>query len=443
VIASAPGFIDQQVNNIAVTAGAETSNVNIIMNVSGGISGKVTDAVSGLPLSGVIVTAYNATGTGTSGQSAFTDANGSYQIIQNLPSGTYNINITLATGYLYKTVSAIFVTEGVMTSNVNFALSKSGVIAGILTDSVTHAVLTGILVAAISSNGNLGAYSITNSTGQYTLNTNLPTGLYNVTISFPTGYISKTVSGVSVTAGQTTTQNITLDPSGVISGTVTNSANGQPISGVSITASAGNFFGLATTNSNGNYNISSGLGTGTYTVFAIIGTSFAINSSVNVVASQTTPNVNFQLTVIVTPSGTISGRVTNTTSAPILLAYINAQGISGSGSNYTDSNGNYIISGLSPGTYTVNVTATGYISQQQTGISVIVSQVTSGVNFVLTAVPSGRISGQVLSSQTNPFPIPEGLSIGSIVVLSSVALLVGSRYLGRRPKIRNNNPAAA
>ena len=440
VVASAPGFIDQQVDNIAVTAGAETSNVNIIMNVSGGISGKVTDAVSGSPLSGVIVTAYSTTGTGS--QSAFTDANGSYQIIQNLPSGTYNVNITLATGYLYKTVSSVFVVAGIMTSNINFALSKSGVIVGIVTDSVSHAVLAGILVVGINSNGNYATYSVTNSTGQYTLNTNLPTGLYNVTITFPTGYVSKTVSSVSVTAGQTTSQNIALDPSGVISGKVTNTANGQPISGVSITAVAGTSFGSATTNSNGNYNISSGLGTGTYTVIASIGTSFAINSSVNVVASQVTSNVNFQLTVTIIPSGTISGKVTNTTAAPISFAYVNAQGAAGSGSNYTDSNGNYIISGLSPGTYTVNVTTIGYISQQQTGISVIINQVTSNVNFVLTAMPSGRISGQVLSSQANPFPpIPEELSIGAIVVLSVAAVLVGSRYLVKPPKVRNSNHA--
>ena len=51
VTASAPGFIDQQVNNIVVTAGSLTSNVNIVMNVSGGISGNVTDAVTGLPVS--------------------------------------------------------------------------------------------------------------------------------------------------------------------------------------------------------------------------------------------------------------------------------------------------------------------------------------------------------------------------------------------------------
>ncbi len=55
VTASAPGFIDQQINNVVVTAGAQTSNVNIVMNVSGGISGKVTDKVSGLPVNLAIV----------------------------------------------------------------------------------------------------------------------------------------------------------------------------------------------------------------------------------------------------------------------------------------------------------------------------------------------------------------------------------------------------
>ena len=141
VVASAPGFIDQQVNNINVTAGAETTNVDIYLSVSGGISGTVTDAVSGLPLPDVIVTAYNATGTGTSGQAAVTDANGNYQIIQNLATGTYNVTIEFATGYLYTTLSGISVTAGVMTSNVNFALAPSGVITGTVANANTQAAL--------------------------------------------------------------------------------------------------------------------------------------------------------------------------------------------------------------------------------------------------------------------------------------------------------------
>jgi Carboxypeptidase regulatory-like domain len=408
VMASALGFIDQQVNNVPVTAGAETANVTIILSVSGGISGRVTDTVSGLPLPNVLVTAYNATGTETSGQSGFTDGNGNYQINQNLLTGTYNVTIEYAPGYIYATLSGISVTAGIMTNNVNFALARSGVITGTLTDSISHVVLQGVFVEGISSNGAFAAFDITNSTGQYNLNTNMSTGTYNVTVLFPTGYLAKTVSGISVTAGQRTTANIALDPSGVISGRITNIANGQPISGASVSVTSGSFFGSASTNSSGYYNVSSNLGTGTYTMFASFGSSFATNPSVNVVAGQVTPNVNFQLTV--TPSGTISGQVTNSIGGPVSFADVTAQGTVGSGSAFTDSNGNYAIStGLGTGTYTVNVTATGYVSKGQTGISVTVNQVTANVNFVLNPIPSGRISGQVLSTQASPFPTPTPL----------------------------------
>ena len=410
VTASSPGFIDQEVNNVAVTAGAQTSNVNIIMNVSGGISGKVTDAVSGLPVYLAVVSVESADGSSTG--ATITDANGNYQIIQNLQTGTYNATAEYfsgTAGYLSQTQTGISITAGSMTSNQNFALVHSGMITGTVTDANTHAPLQGIFIVGESSDGIFSDYAITNSSGQYTLKNNLPTGTYNVTQLFPTGYLTNTVSGIAVTTGQTTTQNIALSPSGVITGKVTNIANGQPISGVSITVTSGTFFGFASTDAFGNYNVSTGLGTGTYSMIAAFGSSFVTNSSVSVTAGQTTSNVNFQLTVTVTPSGTITGRVTSS-GTPISSAYVTVQGTGGSNSNYTDSNGNYIISsGLGTGSYTVNVTATGYVSQQQTGVSVTLNQITANINFALANAPSGIISGQILSSQTSPFPTPTPL----------------------------------
>jgi hypothetical protein len=407
VMASASGFIDQQIDNINVTSGAETTNVNIILSVSGGISGQVTDAATGAPISGAIVTAYNATGTDTSGQTTSTDSNGNYQIIQNLATGTYNVTVEFATGYIDQTLSEISVTAGAMTSNVNFALAASGVITGTITDANTGADLQGIDVFAESVEGAFFASGVTNSAGQYTLNTNLATDTYNVTESLPTGYLTNTASGISVTAGQTSTVNIALSPSGVISGTVTNIANGQPISGVSIfVSSASGGFGFATTDASGNYQVNTDLATGSYTVEAFYDSQPpGTNPSVSVVSGQTTPNINFQFTV--PQSGTISGQVTSSTGGPVTDASVSVQGLAGSGSTQTDSNGNYIIStGLGTGTYTVTVTETGYQSQTQTGISVTVNQVTANVNFVLTPEPSGSISGQVLALQTSPFPTP-------------------------------------
>ena len=258
VVASAPGFIDQQVDNVPVTAGAQTSNVNILMNVSAGISGKVTDAVTGLPVSFAIVTVESA--DGSISVDTFTDTNGNYQIIQNLQTGTYNATVEYfsgAIGYLSQTKTGIALTAGSMTSNQNFALALSGVITGTITDANTHAPLQGIYVEAQSTDGFYSDFAITNSSGQYTMNYNLGTDAYNVTEFIPTGYLTDTVSGQAVTAGKTTTVNIALSPSGVISGQVTNIANGQPISGATIFAStaSGNFEGFATTDANGNYQV--------------------------------------------------------------------------------------------------------------------------------------------------------------------------------------------
>jgi large repetitive protein len=408
--ASAPGYIDQQVNNIHVTAGAQTSNVNIIMNVSAGISGKVTDAATGLPVSFAIITVKSL--DGSISESGFTDTNGNYQIIQNLQTGTYNVTAQSflgTTGFLSQTKSGIALTAGSMTNNQNFALAYSAVITGTITDSITHAPLNGTLVEVQSVNGVYSGFAVADSNGKYTINSNLGTGTYNVTEFSPTGHLTNTVSGQLVTAGQTTTVNIALSPSGVISGKVTNSVNGQPLSGVDIfvTNSLGTvFYGSATTDSSGNYQINTDLATGSYTVEAFYGSSFATYpSSVNVIAGQTTSSINFQLTVVVIPSGTVSGKVTSSGVA-IDNAYVTVQGPGGSNSNYTDSNGNYIISsGLLTGSYTVNVTATGYVSQQQTSVSITVNQLTT-INFGLAVKASGIISGQVLASQANPFPTP-------------------------------------
>jgi len=403
--ASAPGYIDNQINNVAVTSGAETTGVNIYLSVSGGISGKVTDKTTGAPIANAIVTAYNATGTDNVGQTTFTDTNGNYQIIQNLASGTYNVEVDFATGYLNTTLNGISVTAGAMTSGVNLALLKSGVFTGTIT-SAAGANLQGISVYAESSDGVSAGFATTNSAGVYTINTDLATGTYNITEFFPTGYLTNTVSGIAVTAGQTTTKNIQLSPSGVISGTVTNIANGQPIADVSIiVSSTSNSGGFGSTDASGKYQVNTDLPTGSYSVEAYYGGSISTPINVNVVAGQTTGGVNFQFTVAA--SGTISGQVTISTGGPLAGASVSVTGLGGSGSATTDSNGNYIIStGLGTGTYTVSVTDTGYASQQKTGVSVTVSQTTSNINFALVAVPSGSIEGQVLALQGSPFPTP-------------------------------------
>ncbi len=423
VEALATGYVETLVQNVRVTAPQETQNVNILMPVSGAISGRVTDAVSGTPLRSIFVTAANISGGVTHGFEASTDSSGNYLINTDLPTGIYNVSAFFAAGYMSRILTGISVTSGATTSNVNIALNRSATITGTVTDSVSSATLSGISVYAVSSSGASVAFGQTNSSGKYTLNTDLGTGTYNVTVLFPANHIARTITGVAVVAGNSYTVNIALDPSGIISGRVTSATSGAPIAGATVTASSGASFGFATTNATGYYRITDGLATGSYIVFASFGTGFNTVIGVSVTQGQETGNVNIQLTI--TPSGTITGRVTNSTGSPLESATVEATGLSGSGSALTDSNGTYTINtGLGTGTYNVTASKTGYNSVSQVGVVVTINSVTSQVNFQLPAKASGRISGLVQSLST---PIPEfhtELYMLAIFVAASVVIML-------------------
>jgi hypothetical protein len=406
VSASASGYVDGQVDNVQVVAGSETTNVDIFLAVSGTISGKVTATLSGLPVQFAYVTAYNSTGDSQSGPSTYTDADGNYEINTNLPSGTYNVTVSSAynltvsssSGYLDKTLSGISVQSGFTSNNVNFALDLSGAISGTVTDSASSLPLQNVVVEAISADGTGVDYALTDSSGKYDLNTNLATGTYDVSVVSATGHTPKTVSGVVVTEGSVTTADIALDPSGRISGRVTSLGAGLGLAGASVYAFSDEYNGFATTNDTGYYNITSGLGTGSYTIYVSYQSSFDFAMGINVVQGSETTNVDFQINV--PSSGTITGTVTDTMGAPIESATVSAEGLAGSSFATTDENGVYTIDyGLATGSYNVSLSAFGYVIETETGISVTEGLVTSGVDFVLTAIASGRISGHVYVAQ--------------------------------------------
>jgi hypothetical protein len=135
----------------------------------------------------------------------------------------------------------------------------------------------------------------------------------------------------------------------------------------------------------------------------------------------------------IVPSGVISGRVTNTTGSPIEGAFVTAEGLGGSGSAFTDSNGDYTIStGLDTGMYTVNASAFGYTMVSLTDVNVVVDQVTSNVDFQLPTALSGTISGTVMADFV---PIPEYSStLVAFVFAASTALVAFGKLRAVRRK---------
>jgi hypothetical protein len=413
---------------ILLTLSIEVSMIGFSTSSRKSFSG-IVYASPGVPVSSALVVASGPAGYGYATTSSF----GQYLIDEGLETGIYNVS-AMAEGYLYETIEDVAVTVGMETSNINFYLTLSGGISGSVTDAVSGLPLQNIMIVASTADGGTYGWStVTDVNGNYSIITNLDTGTYNVTAIFPEGYVMKTVGGISVTAGvEVTGVNLALERSGIISGRVTTTPpSSAPLEGAMVTATSkdGSYVGLTYTNATGYYRIASGLGTGTYTVTALysIGFGFGQITDVDVVAGVETSDIDFSLSVSPpTPSGIVTGRVTDIDSEAIVNALVTADGPAGFGEAYTDENGDYVISeGLGTGTYTVSASAAGYSTQQITGVSVTVDQVTSGINFQLSRIPpaqSGRISGAI---EGDANPIPEfQYSIAILLIMTLVATVL-------------------
>jgi N-acetylneuraminic acid mutarotase len=120
---------------------------------------------------------------------------------------------------------------------------QHGHLVGTVTDAITGKPIAGAMVA-VSNGSNFKTSASTDSQGNYILN--VPVGSYTETIS-SFRYLAKTISGVQVTDGGTTTENVTLSvaPITLVTGTITDgSGHGWPLyASISVTGDpAGPFF---------------------------------------------------------------------------------------------------------------------------------------------------------------------------------------------------------
>ncbi len=397
---------------------------------------RVVYAEISVHVSQAVVTAYGDEGHGY----AMTDSLGQYVISEGLKTGDYTISV-FAPGYLQEEEN-VSVTVGETTSGVNFYLRLSGGISGQITEEGSELPIENVMIIAFDSAHDYGWMALTDNNGKYHIFTNLATGTYNVSALFPEGYVGTQVDGISVVAGVTTTGvDLQLERSGIISGRITSSIDDTPLEGTSVWATSDDdaYMGWAQTNATGHYRITSGLGTGTYEVMVMYGMSFDQAEDVSVVAGVET-HLDFELDVSPpSPSGIITGKVTDTVGQAIEYATVTAQG-PGSGYAQTDENGEYVIStGLSTGTYTVTAEAAGYLSQDVTGVSVTIGEVTPNIDFELAKIPpeqSGIISGTVIGDVD---PIPEfqpAIILPLIMIITMLAVVLAKKKLPEKTHIR-------
>ena len=435
---------------IEVVSGATTGEIDFALHRGGTISGAVTEAATGDPLSGLSVGILDSQGEVM--DYVYTSSSGLYSL-PGLYAGTYYAmassdghrcelydDIPCQEGLDPTTGTPIEVGFGATTGGVDFALNRLGVITGNVSDSATGYPIPSATIRVWDGSGWQVRYTLVDDTGSYRLG--LSPGSYFLTTDtyehfdelyddLPCEPGCDPAAGTPIEVGlDTTTAGIdfVLKKLGAIAGSVTHTLTGEPIPSarVSIWDGLGNRLQWLSTNSAGNY-ISEGLVPGNYTVTAshddYVGELFddlpchgddcdpAAGTPVAVSLDTVTAGIDFALD----QRPAISGRVTHTlTSQPLPNTGVVIYSASGSwlGSAVTDTSGYYLARVRIAGSHFAVAGHLEYLDEVYddipceedcdptigSPIATSLNTVTVGVDFALDRL--GEISGWVTRADT-------------------------------------------
>jgi hypothetical protein len=403
---------------IAARLAHRTRGIDVVVPKLGTVTGFIRlGSKTGKPLGGVCVSVLSSTNI-EAGGFATSQKSGKY-VVPGVPAGDYQVeanagcgnNGNYAPAYYPR---AVHVADARTTSGINLYLQPGGTLSGTVTDAATAKPLAGICVT--DDDGDIG---VTSSSGTYTID-QLPAERSSVDFfggcgnkgSYAPQYYDDQVAQeaaqqVTVTAGHVTGGiDAAMLPGATIAGRVTNSA-GRPVSGVCIgilpenQAGLGLLGGNALTSSSGAY-IVANLAPGYYVAAFFSGcagpSSAAVlqwfkaqsaESNAGLIDAAAGAEVS-GIDAVVSPAGTISGTVTGATGQAIetdcVAAFNRRTGQPGGFQSLTGA-GEYTVSGLAPGSYTIVATDCGYSSD-----------LAQSVYERPVAVRAGRTTGKIALS---------------------------------------------
>ncbi len=424
---------------ITVTAPEDVSGINAQLAMGGNISGNVVSTF-GEPLQGVCVrvhlSVYNII------PSAYTDADGNY-VVRGIPSGVCKVEfLDYSNGYLSEWYSdkanldaadAIEVVAPETVSGVNAELAKGGSISGNVTNTSGEPLQDIWIDVYDTASDSWINYTSTDASGNYVVD-GIPSGYFKVQFyDYNYGYLGEwyndkpdldSADPIAVTAPEDVSGiNAQLAMGGSISGTVTNTS-GSPIDNISVyvyDAATGDYVLSSYTEADGSY-VVSGVPTGNYKVqFRDHHQGYLTEwyndkpdldsaDPIAVTAPDDVSGINAQLAM----GGSISGKVTDQDGNPIENVEINiynAATVSYITYSYTDSSGNYVVSGIPSGEYKVRFYDNASLystewyndkpdSSSADPIVVTAPEDVSGINAQLTK--GGSISGTVTDQDGSP-----------------------------------------
>ena len=362
----------------------------------GTISGTVT-AADGSPLAGTSV--YIG---GPAIASAWTDDDGHYEA-SGLALGDYFV-ATYPGGYQQVPSQNVSLTDVSTTATANFVVVPYATGTGAISGHVTAdgAPLANHSVTAYQQSSGQNVFGVTDESGFFEF-TGLASGGWTVISNAGPEYQYLYPPTVQLT-GSSPSAVIDLPyvswPVGTssITGIVTDTATGEPIAGVQVSAFGENVSRSYTTLSDEN---------GTYVLELLPADNYYLGSfgpgylgtyNEDAVAVAADQSVSFDFALIAA-NATISGHVKGPNGSPV--AGINVQANSGDGNGsgaLTDDNGDYVITGLGGGIeYSVSVggAGTSYKLKEKAKTAVANGNVT--VSFTLKSRTTGSIGGFVLA----------------------------------------------
>jgi formylglycine-generating enzyme required for sulfatase activity len=328
------------------------------------VSGTITTDDPGGPASGALVqlkqVGFNM------GSPVLTGTNGTYAISGVTPGSGYSIEVSFS-GYTTGE-SGLFGVAG-NAPGQNLTLEKiSGpvyTVSGIISTDNPGGPVTGAVVQLKQNGVNVGSPVSTVTGGTYTIN-DVPSGIrYSIEAAL-SGYITGATVDFAVN-GAVTGQNLTLVkiPSAVyiVSGTITtDDPPGGPASGalVQLKQSGVNILSPVLTGTSGTYTINGVTPGSGYSIEVSLSGYITGTSDVPFNVANNAPDKNLILMRLPTISGTIT---TNSPGGPASGALVQLkQGAVNIGSPVLAGiDGTYTISGVTPGTYSIEAALSGYI----------------------------------------------------------------------------------
>jgi hypothetical protein len=392
------------VSGVNVAAGGVSPNVDLVVQAAATLSGTVRG--SGGPVSGAVVVALAADG---SGFSAVTDATGAYTIT-GLSGQAYTLSAS-SPGLVTSKIDNVQPAAGGSLTGEDFTLTTGGSVTGRITQGAGGSAAPDVFLTLQGTAGTFSSQADTN--GNYSV-TGLPPGSYVLTTSSPNFMTVSTT--VTVAAGAATTANLTTAPLGTVTGTVTNTATGLPLPNVIVQATqvAGEVTS-ALTDAHGSYQLV-GLDAGAYQiVLGDEGTPGVAQTPVTLTPSTPTAVANLSIAAAGTLSGTVFGAdgVTPVPAAQVSLLSAGVQVLTMS----TDAQGRYVFVVLAAGTYELQASAVGLAFPSIEAVAVNGGAQQTGRNFQagsaqITGVVQDGVSGQPIDAstvtieQTNPGQAP-------------------------------------